>query len=810
MIQVWGRQIPVRALDATMPLAGVLLVVAAPWPASSTSPSPTLAVLVATCIFAQRPWSLGFAMTICVGVAYAIVLALEDLGPAPVSRWVIVMTAVVSSGAFVHWVRSKVIEFVTEEHQVRRRAERAAVELAAMSRAKTEFLGRMSHELRTPLNAVLGFTSILLDRKAGPLTDLQAEYLGDVSSAGLHLVDLVDDVLDVAHVEAGQSELELAPFAIGPTIDDCVRMVRERAGRARISIATYVAPDVPVIVADGRKIRQALLNVVANAVRFTPPGGRVDISAWADGGALDIAVRDTGVGIAAEDQERMFDRFEQAEGAAAGGTGLGLAIARRFVEQHGGGLTVDSRLGEGATFTLSLPARPPTEPVAAHLLVAARPAAAEANSELYEALTMRGSPANRLMVASLGRTLSLGAAGLALVLAVITPGDLAPRFAIAALAAAALVVMVVLDRMGKASPSGLGVVWGMDLVCLFGTVGHQRGRLLQRQLRRSHPARLRLVDRRRLRPVGRAPPHPRGALRRGRLRHRAGVDGRARLGDRPVDRRRGHLPHQRPHDPGAGRQAAGDDVRRAGGPPDRRGRRGGARRGHGPQGRLRRQHVPRAADPAQRHHRVLRGRRLRYGRAAQRAAAGVPRGRRRRRPPAARAHRRHPRARQARRRPGAALRRGVRRRRPGATGPPPTSRAPRVDRGVDLRVELPAAPALAPVDTLLMEHAVSRLVAKAVQSSRPGGTVTVHVRVAGRRVLVAITDQATAATVDREHIFDSPDEWDERDGSGLTLAVARRIVGLHDGSLAFHPEPGGNTCEISVPVATASLAGAAP
>ena len=234
-------------------------------------------------------------------------------------------------------------------------------ELEAASRHKSEFLANMSHELRTPLNAIIGFSEVLGERMFGDLNDKQAEYIQDIQSSGRHLLALINDILDLSKVEAGRMELELSRFDLPAAIGGAVILVRERATRHGLTLDVSVDDQLGQFVGDERKIRQVLLNLLSNAVKFTPEGGRITIRAAPADGGVEISVSDTGIGIAPEDQEAIFQEFRQVGTDYARkreGTGLGLALARRFIDLHGGRLWVKSRLGEGSTFTFTLPVRP--------------------------------------------------------------------------------------------------------------------------------------------------------------------------------------------------------------------------------------------------------------------------------------------------------------------------------------------------------------------------------------------------------------------------------------------------------------------
>jgi signal transduction histidine kinase len=234
-------------------------------------------------------------------------------------------------------------------------------ELEVANRHKDEFLASMSHELRTPLNAIIGFSEVMLERLFGELNDKQEEYLSDILSSGRHLLSLINDILDLAKIEAGRMELEATEFDLPQAIDNALVLVRERALRRGIALEQTVDPRLGMIKGDERKIKQVLLNLLSNAVKFTPEGGRIDVRAVRADGMAEISVADTGVGIAPEDHETVFEEFRQVGSDYARkheGTGLGLALARKFVELHGGTIRVQSQLGAGATFTFTIPMGP--------------------------------------------------------------------------------------------------------------------------------------------------------------------------------------------------------------------------------------------------------------------------------------------------------------------------------------------------------------------------------------------------------------------------------------------------------------------
>jgi GAF domain-containing protein/anti-sigma regulatory factor (Ser/Thr protein kinase) len=230
-------------------------------------------------------------------------------------------------------------------------------QLEVASRHKSEFLANMSHELRTPLNAIIGFSEVLNERMFGELNEKQEEYLKDIHASGQHLLSLINDILDLSKIEAGQMELELTDFDLPAAMDNAVTLVRERASRRGVALRTAVGERVGMIRGDERKIRQVLLNLLSNAIKFTPEGGRVEVGAALADGVVEVSVSDTGVGIAPEDQEAVFEEFRQvgASSAKHEGTGLGLALCRKFIELHGGTIRVTSAVGAGSTFTFRLP-----------------------------------------------------------------------------------------------------------------------------------------------------------------------------------------------------------------------------------------------------------------------------------------------------------------------------------------------------------------------------------------------------------------------------------------------------------------------
>ena len=230
-----------------------------------------------------------------------------------------------------------------------------SMQLEVASRHKSEFLANMSHELRTPLNAVIGFSDVLLERMFGDLNSKQEEYVKDILDSGKHQLSLINDILDLSKVEAGRMELEPSEFSVRELLTTALTLVQEQAIRHGIRLELAVEPAITTIVADQRLLKQILLNLLANAVKFTPDGGRVDLSARQLHDVVEISVRDNGIGIAPHDQARIFEEFARAGSNAQEGTGLGLTLTQKLVALHGGRISLESALGQGSTFTFTLP-----------------------------------------------------------------------------------------------------------------------------------------------------------------------------------------------------------------------------------------------------------------------------------------------------------------------------------------------------------------------------------------------------------------------------------------------------------------------
>jgi signal transduction histidine kinase len=270
-------------------------------------------------------------------------------------RWLRITETRTKTGGFVG-VRADVTELVKREQELRDAKEKT--DLA--DRAKTQFLANMSHELRTPLNSIIGFGQMLGGEYLGPLGNRKYhEYAGDIVKSGTHLLNVVNDVLDVSKIEAGSRELAEETVAIHETVDACLMMVESRAADAGVDLSVDIADGLTAIKGDSTALMQILLNLLSNAVKFTPPGGTVSVRASVDGdGAMTLDVSDTGIGISADQISRVLEPFKQVENAMTRsheGTGLGLSLAKSLTELHGGNLCLESAVGKGTTATVRLP-----------------------------------------------------------------------------------------------------------------------------------------------------------------------------------------------------------------------------------------------------------------------------------------------------------------------------------------------------------------------------------------------------------------------------------------------------------------------
>ena len=264
------------------------------------------------------------------------------------------------------------IEDITERREIENGLEKAheelkelAAELERSARVKSEFLANMSHELRTPLNSINGFSEVLFDETFGPLNDKQKKYVGNVLSSGKHLLLLINQILDMAKVEAGKMKLERSRLPMRTILDEISMLVADMASKKKIEMEVVIAEDLPDIEADELKVKEIIYNLLSNAVKFTPEGGEVGIRAAKVDSGIEVLVWDTGVGIAKENMERIFEGFFRVDtpySRLTEGTGLGLPLARKMVELHGGRLSVASEgLDRGTSVRFTLPIIAPRE-----------------------------------------------------------------------------------------------------------------------------------------------------------------------------------------------------------------------------------------------------------------------------------------------------------------------------------------------------------------------------------------------------------------------------------------------------------------
>jgi signal transduction histidine kinase/ActR/RegA family two-component response regulator len=241
--------------------------------------------------------------------------------------------------------------------RVFRELERKTAELQVASQHKSDFLASMSHELRTPLNAIIGFSEVLLERMFGELNERQDEYLRDILNSGKHLLELLNEILDLSKVEAGRMELEVSVFSLRRTIEHAIALVRERAALHSIAVTLEMDPSLDLIETDELRFKQVMLNLLSNAVKFTPNGGRVAVRAVGTGQRLAVTVTDNGIGIRPEDRERIFESFQQGQRSPSReeGTGLGLTLCRRIVTLMGGTMSLQTEVGVGSTFGFTVP-----------------------------------------------------------------------------------------------------------------------------------------------------------------------------------------------------------------------------------------------------------------------------------------------------------------------------------------------------------------------------------------------------------------------------------------------------------------------
>jgi len=315
---------------------------------------------------------LGLAVVASLYVARRMVTPIRAIraGAAQIARGRLDQRIEVRTGDELEALASEFNDMAKQLEEVYAELERKVAErtnqLEVANRHKSEFLASMSHELRTPLNAIIGFSEVLQERMFGDMNEKQLEYVKDINESGMHLLSLINDILDLSKIEAGRMELDLSRFHVPSAIGNALTLMRERASRHFVTLRSAVDERVGEITGDERKFKQILLNLLSNAVKFTPEGGKIEVRASRVDGRIEIAVADNGVGIAPEDHTAVFEEFRQIGTdytTKSEGTGLGLALTRKFVELHGGSIRLQSEPGKGSTFSFTLPeTQPPGGP----------------------------------------------------------------------------------------------------------------------------------------------------------------------------------------------------------------------------------------------------------------------------------------------------------------------------------------------------------------------------------------------------------------------------------------------------------------
>ncbi|MDQ1373671.1 MAG: hypothetical protein QOJ09_1009, partial [Actinomycetota bacterium] len=348
--------VPARRISSLLTFAtlalGVILLLIGP------SLFPWVAIMLVW-VAASFPFVTRRRALMHLGLAFAVitvVLAVQDGHWDVLVEWELAVGGIAVAAGLVEWVVSRITSIALDDRAARHQLEVANTRLEELNRQKRDFLATTSHELRTPLNAILGFSEVLGHELFGPLNERQADYLDEIRSSGRHLLGLIGQALDVAKVESGRLELDVAVVDVGPMLHGAVGLFREEAARRGVELRSDVS-GLGQVQGDEGKLRQVVVNLLANAVKFTPAGGVVRLRARAHGDRIEVSVADTGPGIAPQDHERVFEAYEQAPTASGGGSGLGLPLARRLVEAHGGRLDVESALGAGSTFTFSVQRR---------------------------------------------------------------------------------------------------------------------------------------------------------------------------------------------------------------------------------------------------------------------------------------------------------------------------------------------------------------------------------------------------------------------------------------------------------------------
>ncbi len=446
------RALPMWLLDGLLIVADALLAALGIFEDSLQPALPGTFVLIGTILFAVRAWWIACVHVGLLGTSYALVLGFADTGPGPVLRWVTVMAAITCAGLFLRWLVDQVLALARDESAFRSAAEAATDELQRVSEMRSAFLARMSHELRTPLNVVLGFSDLLAEQVVGPLNDKQLEYTRDISSSARHQVELVDEVLDLAKVESGRSFLRTDEVDLRSILGEAVRMVRDSAERKGLQLVLSVEPGLGLVLADRLKIRQVVVNLLANAVKFTPAAGHIRINARPTGDRVEVTVTDSGVGMSSSELAGAFDEFTTAARMEEG-TGLGLPLARRLIELHGGSLTATSTPNGGSVFRFDLPLRSPAAMAAEAEMLGEAIGTDPLTHADHSAFTQPGSVANRALIAVIAGRFLIAGAVLFTVLSIVTTGPPSTRLTLFGAAVMHGLLSVLVRRRIRTAPS---------------------------------------------------------------------------------------------------------------------------------------------------------------------------------------------------------------------------------------------------------------------------------------------------------------------------------------------------------------------
>jgi two-component system, cell cycle sensor histidine kinase PleC len=346
----------------------VAMTAVAEGPGKSTYYAGVILILIVGSSLLPVRWIVVTAVSAIIFAAYQVViLVINPLPPLMLINNDFFLSTAILFGIVASYLQELKIRriFIRDEglRIASRQSEELRIKAEAASKAKSEFLAVMSHELRTPLNAILGFSEVMKMALFGPIgSERYASYIDDIHGSAEHLLNIVTDILDLSKAEVGKLVIEEANTPIVDILDECLRLLREWAGQegVRLSLDT-TGMDAPIVWSDTRLIKQAFLNVLSNAIKFTPAGGSVKVSlAWEDDGRLVVRFADTGIGIAEGNLAAVLEPFVQVESAFArrhGGTGLGLPLVKKIVELHNGTISLASKLGAGTVVTICFPAK---------------------------------------------------------------------------------------------------------------------------------------------------------------------------------------------------------------------------------------------------------------------------------------------------------------------------------------------------------------------------------------------------------------------------------------------------------------------